>query len=290
MEFIVYILCFEPYYKYYNTNAIVMIQYSRLYRLRYPHISVCQDKRYFDQHGNTAELFGQDIVVTEKLDGSQMAVGWKGDRPYLQGKASHIPEFDKRKAYHGAWKWVWQNLDNIEKLRGLLVFGEWCRVQHNLPYDSLPDWFIAFDVYDRKAKRFLYYDDAMAICEDIGIATVPEIHRGPVTYQNLPNLVERKKSAFMSATTLQNIEDRFQIQNRRIKGKGGEEPTWVDRFPESLVFMEGCVIRPLERRPAFETRKKTTWWTNCAKFVAQEFLDAFDEDSSERMRENMVVG
>ena len=36
----------------------------------------------------------------------------------------------------------------------LMLFGEWCAAQHSLDYDTLPDWFMAFDVYDRREQRF----------------------------------------------------------------------------------------------------------------------------------------
>jgi hypothetical protein len=36
-----------------------------------------------------------------------------------------------------------------------VLFGEWLAARHTMPYDCLPDWFLAFDVLDSHAQRFL---------------------------------------------------------------------------------------------------------------------------------------
>jgi len=36
----------------------------------------------------------------------------------------------------------------------LILFGEWCCFTHSIAYTALPDWFIAFDVYDHASARF----------------------------------------------------------------------------------------------------------------------------------------
>ena len=34
------------------------------------------------------------------------------------------------------------------------MFGEWCRARHSIAYCALPDWFLAFDLFDAHAGRF----------------------------------------------------------------------------------------------------------------------------------------
>lgn len=135
-----------------------MHKYPDLYRIRYDHIQMVTSKRYWE---DPRHLFKNISIIEEKIDGSQMAIGWKHDAPYVQGKNSHIDQSDKRMAYHGVWAWIWENVAKLQKLKGKLVFGEWMRVRHSLEYDLLPDWFIAFDVYDlEKGQSFLdEFDD-----------------------------------------------------------------------------------------------------------------------------------
>lgn len=35
-----------------------------------------------------------------------------------------------------------------------ILYGEWCAARHTVTYDALPDWFLAYDVYDTKEGRF----------------------------------------------------------------------------------------------------------------------------------------
>jgi len=263
-------------------------EYPSLLRIRYDNISPAYGKRYFEEIGDYKDLFKQELVITEKVDGSQMAIGWKNGQPYLQGKNSHIPEFDKRKAYYGAWSWAWANISKLEKLSGFLVYGEWARVQHSLPYDDLPDWFLAFDVYDLEKARFLNWDKVVEFAKEVGLTTVPELHRGKVRKDELPFYVTNRKSRFSTSAILEETRfddgERALIQKRDANGNAG-------RFKDGMVFCEGCVIKPLQN-PKFDQKKKTVYWTNCGKVITQEFGDCFEDDShwtSERMRENKLA-
>ena len=36
-----------------------------------------------------------------------------------------------------------------------VLYGEWLCARHTVAYDKLPDWFVAFDIFDVPAGRFL---------------------------------------------------------------------------------------------------------------------------------------
>jgi hypothetical protein len=36
-----------------------------------------------------------------------------------------------------------------------ILFGEWLMARHTMAYDMLPDWFIAFDIFDTATNQFL---------------------------------------------------------------------------------------------------------------------------------------
>ena len=262
-----------------------MIECPDLLRLRYDFISINPTKRYFE---DPREVFDQPVFVTEKVDGSQMAVGWKNDTPYLQGKNSHIDMSDKRKAYDGAWSWAWQNVEKIQQTRGFLVIGEWLKIQHSLPYDNLPDWFLVFDIWDNKQKKFLNFKDVQRKCTLWGFYTVPLLFEGKLKYADLPEFFHQKKSNFLSSTKL--IETKFspeeieEIRHPHFKGRV------LDRFSDGLVYMEGVVVKA-GNAPKFTEEKKSIWWTNCAKCVSAEFIEDLSDDAhwtSTRARENKL--
>ena len=133
-----------------------------------------------------------------------------------------------------------------------MLFGEWAKVQHSLEYNALPDWFIVFDVYDKKTKTFLAPEHALKTAQEMGFYTTQIIGTGKYSYDMLPGLIDARKSSF------------------------GD------------VVNEGIVIK---NRASPENNGSI--WTNCAKYVCQEFLDNFEDDShwtSHRMKENRLKG
>jgi ATP-dependent RNA circularization protein (DNA/RNA ligase family) len=60
----------------------------------------------------------------------------------------------------------------------LMLFGEWCYARHSLYYTRLPDWFLAFDVYDRSLGAFWSAERRDKLVQTLGLALVPCLARG----------------------------------------------------------------------------------------------------------------
>jgi ATP-dependent RNA circularization protein (DNA/RNA ligase family) len=82
---------------------------------------------------------------------------------------------------------------------GLMLFGEWCAARHSVVYESLPDWFLAFDVYDRALGKFWGADRRDDFCEQLGLRSVPTIFKGEISFHDLVDLVETQHSDFGDA-------------------------------------------------------------------------------------------
>jgi ATP-dependent RNA circularization protein (DNA/RNA ligase family) len=176
-----------------------MLEYPNLLRLKFDTIQqIRSDKRYADVKMEKDFFKSTELIVEEKLDGSQSALGWKHGKPYAQGRSGHISEFDKRVAFDGFWSWIWQNCDKIEKTKGHLVYGEWMKPQHSIVYDKLPDFFMAFDVYDLKAKRFLDLNKKKEFLTMCGLERTFVIHVGPLNKEDVPKLVDNVPSMYSS--------------------------------------------------------------------------------------------
>lgn len=163
---------------------------------RIPHPSIRgTDKRYLDR-GSLKRLFKGPCILEEKLDGSQMGISFKGGAPYVQTKNSHLLESDKRMAFKGAWNWVWENIEAVEMLKGFTVFGEWLYIQHNIHYDSLPSYFIAFDVYSHEAKKYLLSGTRHRFLRKRGIAEAPTISMGKLNINLVFEVLNGRTSTF----------------------------------------------------------------------------------------------
>lgn len=147
-----------------------------LFRIPHQQIKI-SDKRYLNKH-ELERLFKGKVHLEEKLDGSQMGISWKGGAPYVQTKNSHLLENDRRIAFKGAWRWVWAHIEQVERLRGFTVFGEWLYIQHNLHYDVLPSFFIAFDVWDNKQGKYLDLNNKSKFLADRGFQQAPLLWSG----------------------------------------------------------------------------------------------------------------
>ena len=173
-------------------------EYPELMRINSDQVEVRSDKRYAEiGHLSTFLRGRRHLVIEEKLDGSQMAIGWKGGDLYIQGRRSHISLNENRPAYAGVIDWATDH-DGIAELRGYLVFGEWLKVQHHVVYDALPDWFIAFDVYDLKNKRYLGLKQKHKILIRAGITAAPILHEGRINLEMLEELTIEQTSNFGS--------------------------------------------------------------------------------------------
>lgn len=61
-----------------------------------------------------------------------------------------------------------------------VVFGEFMKWKHSIAYDRLPDWFIAFDVYDKQNEIFLDYEQKSKLLMEWGMSQTPLIFSGKI--------------------------------------------------------------------------------------------------------------
>lgn len=136
------------------------------------------------------QLLSRDVVVEEKLDGANLGLSVGADgQLQVQNRGQYLTP-----PFHGQFSrlasWLPLHGENITEALGhnLILFGEWCAARHSLGYDMLPDWFVAFDVYDRTSQRFWSTARRNRLVAQLGLAVVPAVFRGPIT---LPELKQR---------------------------------------------------------------------------------------------------
>jgi len=133
-------------------------------------------------HEECKEIFSDPedtIVIQEKMDGANFRfyITSKGQIVFGSRGTQDIKE-------EGNWKRCMQfirhklmeaEMSKFKQLRNKIFYGE-CMVQHTVAYDwSRVPPFFGFDVYDLKKKKFIDYEDALAIYSQLGITFVPFI-------------------------------------------------------------------------------------------------------------------
>ena len=139
-------------------------------------------------HGNCA--------VFEKIDGANTGIYRSKGQTYLQKKGSNVDMSHPQFSFFQN-EWFFANKEKIDNLPdNIVVYGELMRCVHTINYDSLPDWFLVFDIFDLKENKFMEWYKVEQICRDVGLHTVPLLYKGKIESKDqLLGMVPRE-SAF----------------------------------------------------------------------------------------------
>lgn len=147
-------------------------------------------------------LLKGDVVVEEKLDGANLgiSVGTAGTlQVQNRGQLLSAP-FSGQFARLASWL-ASREAGLAEALRDhLILFGEWCTARHSLDYCELPDWFLAFDIYDRSEEKFWNTARRDDLVRRLGVCSVPAIFAGQTNLDRLKELVNDEHSRFRSGS------------------------------------------------------------------------------------------
>jgi ATP-dependent RNA circularization protein (DNA/RNA ligase family) len=124
-----------------------------------------------------AEFLAGEVAVEEKIDGANLGLSFSPEGELrFQNRGNWIEP-----PFRGQWQplrdWAVRHEPALRELLipGLILFGEWCYALHSLPYSLLPDWFLAFDVYDSSVERFWSRSRRDELLMGTDIARVPQL-------------------------------------------------------------------------------------------------------------------
>src|ERR1017187_8569907 len=140
------------------------------------------------------------VVVEEKVDGANIGISFeRGETPVLKNRGTGLGP-GSHPQFQALWPWLAKHRDVLCHALGaeLMLFGEWCFAVHTVHYRYLPDYFVAFDVYDLKEKRFWSAARRDAWAVPLGIVTVPNVARGRLSLTDLESLLLSLQSRFGS--------------------------------------------------------------------------------------------
>lgn len=119
--------------------------------------------------GDARQFVGQEVVITEKLD---------GENTTLYRSGLHARSLDPRP--HPSRDWVKRLQSQIGYLipAGWRVCGENLYARHSLGYDDLESYLYLFSVWDEN-NMALNWDDTLGWAEHLGVPTPRQLYRGP---------------------------------------------------------------------------------------------------------------
>lgn len=146
------------------------------------------------------------VTVEEKLDGANLGFSLDAQgrlQAQNRGQYLHAPFTGQ---FARIPDWLAQAGDRVELAlldladNPVILFGEWCAARHSLGYDSLPDWFLLFDVYDKIQGRFWSVQRRNALAETYGFVTVPCLYQGRATLDQLHAMLQQTPSRYRNGS------------------------------------------------------------------------------------------
>ena len=107
-----------------------------------------------------AKLFfhsGAAITVEEKIDGSNLGLWFDQHANVTCQNRGKVVNSSSGTQWKSLDAWLDQHKDELFASLGerYILYGEWLAARHSVRYTRLPSYFVAFDLYDRRAKAFL---------------------------------------------------------------------------------------------------------------------------------------
>ena len=119
-----------------------------------------------------AETFnvGEDIVIQEKIDGSNASIRYDEESGTLKVFSRRL-ELNADNTLNGFWDYVQTlNLDTFKEILGsrYIVFGEWMGAKHAIKYpENVYGKFWMFDVWDTQTEQYLPYEETRSFYDKL---------------------------------------------------------------------------------------------------------------------------
>ncbi|WP_206679240.1 RNA ligase family protein [Endozoicomonas acroporae] len=142
------------------------------------------------------------VIVEEKVDGANLGISIGEDNQLqVQNRGQYLStpyngQFSRLNSWLGQYQFAIKDQLDYQ----LILFGEWCAARHSLDYNGLPDWFLLFDVYDRKAQTFWSVERRDKLAASLGLPSVPKLYQGKTSLSELMRLLNNSKSRYRNGS------------------------------------------------------------------------------------------
>ncbi|WJV54674.1 RNA ligase family protein [Prodigiosinella aquatilis] len=177
------------------------------------------------------EFLQNEVVLEEKIDGANLGISFDKDgKLLLQNRGNYL-----NKPFSGQWielnNWLDKKLDSIFDVieDKYILFGEWCYAKHSIFYTKLPDFYIAFDIYDKINNEFLSTKRRNTLLISMGISSAPFIDKGVFTINEIINKIQKSN---YSSNTSEGIYIRLENEDTLIRRAKLVRPDFTQNIEE----------------------------------------------------------
>jgi len=183
---------------------------------------------------------GERTCVQEKIDGANCGMAYLNGHPVVRNRKNILRKGQEMKnpsqaQFASSWNWMHQNksmFHTLDEHGPYSVYGEWMIQQHGMEYNALPEWFIAFDVYDWEKDHYIDPKNADDILRACGFSVIPTLLYG-------------KLDSYVTLEEFANGPSVFAIGAKRegiiVKVSNGESITTKFKMVRQ-GFDQGCLL------------------------------------------------
>jgi hypothetical protein len=221
-----------------------------------------------------SDILGRHVVIEEKIDGANCGISFDSDGTLLLQNRGHFFYGGYKERHYDLFKsFANQNKAALYSVLGAryVMYGEWMYAKHTVFYDSLPDYFIEFDIYDKEKGVFLDTPSRRAITEALPfkLYSVPVLGSG--CYRTRDEVLRHLSvSCYISPSHLDVLASTSQSVGANVDE--------VMMNTDNTRYMEGLYIKVEENG---EVRKRV-------KFVRSTYVQAAALDTS-RWQSRIII-
>jgi len=159
----------------------------------------------------------KNVNIEEKIDGANCGMTIINDHPVIRNRNHILSKAQSGRSrtpaklqFAAIWNWFYSNAKKFEKLASELgfmpsIYGEWLYAIHSVEYDLLPDFFVAYDIYDYRRKIFLNPLTARSLLEKAGFSLPHKLTNPKVNTEDSLRLMRDGHSIFSSVSQREGI-------------------------------------------------------------------------------------
>jgi hypothetical protein len=180
---------------------------------------------------------GRYVVVEEKADGANAGLRFdESGRLWLQSRGHFLGGGVREKHFNLFKQWAASHAHALWERLGAryAVFGEWLYAKHTVYYDTLPHYFLEFDVLDLEMGLFLSTRARRLLLAGLPLVSVPVLYEGQAT--TLDDL-----AALLGPSRYKGPNWRRRLVEACAAEGIGEEQAWLET--DGTDLMEGLYIK-----------------------------------------------
>ncbi len=210
------------------------------------------------------EIEGRNVVLEEKIDGANSAISFTDEGELrLQSRGHFLVGGSREKHYDLMKQWAAVHKDKFYEVLGdrYVMYGEWMYAKHTIYYDLLPNYFMEFDILDRKTDRFLDTPSRHALIRNLPVCSCPVLASG--RFSSMDDILKHLgDSNYISAAHISHL--------REDADRLGLNADRICRETDASRTMEGIYIKVEENGEVVDRMK----------YVRASFLQTVEESQS----------